>query len=348
MKNNILIVGSRSGGHILPGLAIGKELYSQGHAVFFVAENRPLDRALIEHETWLTQRFFIQLQPPAVRRVWRYPQYLWVLAQQIISMLRLLKLHHIDRVVGMGGYSSVPVCCAAWLLRVPYELYELNVELGRAIQLLQHGAQKVVCCFPEALHAVRPAAQKLVPYPLRVAPGTIQCSALTAHGESSCTRFTLFVIGGSQGSQSLGRLVLDWVATLSPQQRTHVHIIHQTGTDEEHIRTQYATLNLSAEVFNYRNSVVSCYLSAHLIISRAGSGALHEIMALQKRAVIVPLESHSTHHQVANAQAVERRNPQQWVMIRQHEVARFHSYLSAQLARVQAKCDVVQQEALPL
>jgi UDP-N-acetylglucosamine--N-acetylmuramyl-(pentapeptide) pyrophosphoryl-undecaprenol N-acetylglucosamine transferase len=348
---SILIVGSRSGGHILPGLTLGRMWAEEGNSVYFVAENRPLDYALVATETWLKKSFFLDIVYPSLLRPWYYLLYGWSFFKALVVSLRILRTYSITRVVALGAYSSVPVCSAAWLLGVPYELYELNAELGRAVTWLQYGAETVSCCFTEALRSVRPRARRLVNYPLRslswdVSEMLAQPSTLFELGAKK--QLTLFILGGSQGSQSLSKLVLDWVAQLTPCERAVLSIFHQTGGGEACIRDAYKHLQVTAEVFNYRDTLTSIYVLCDVVVTRGGSGALHEIMHFQKPALIIPLEINTTHHQVANAQAVERRNPQLWTMVRQNEVDRLHKLLYGYLAKVGASEVFVAQPSAPL
>ena len=47
-------------------------------------------------------------------------------------------------VIGMGGYSSFPVCLAAFFLRVPVFIYENNLVIGRANRFLLPIARKIL------------------------------------------------------------------------------------------------------------------------------------------------------------------------------------------------------------
>lgn len=331
MKKNIVIVGSRSGGHILPGLAKGRELLASAH-VYFIAEDRPLDRSLIEQESWLAGSIFLKLRIPLVRKWWNYPWYLGQFLTMLAYCMFFLYGRKISRVISMGGYSSVPVCCAAFLLRIPYELYELNAELGKAVSLLRHKAAVVTCCFPEALEEVPMRARQLLEYPVRYTNADIIDSAQARRNIGlQLNRYTVFILGGSQGSQGLSNVIMNWLQSLHVDQRSKIQIIHQTGEHIRVVRDCYKELSVEAVLFDYADNLISYYCAADLVVTRAGSGALHEIMYLKKRALIVPLETITTHHQVSNAQSVQKRDPERWTMIRQYDHERIYAFLNAQL-----------------
>lgn len=334
MEKNIVIVGSRSGGHILPGLAKGREAHAAGNKVYFIAEDRPLDHSLIEREPWLAGCYFMSLNIPCVRTWWKYPRYGLSLLAHIVRLMLLLRRWNTSRVVGMGGYSSVPVCCAAFLLRIPYELHEFNAELGRAVYWLRHKADAIVCCFPEALKDVPARAQQLGAYPVRYkAQDSIDCSHARSMLGLLPHRFTLSILGGSQGSQALNMLIISWLKTVPVEQRSLLQIVHQTGAQPEHVRNFYKEYGVSALVFDYADDLIPFYCAADVMVTRAGAGALHEVMHFQKRALIIPLETAATHHQVSNAQAIQQRDPQRWTMIRQGVPDQIYAFLHDQLPK---------------
>ena len=46
-------------------------------------------------------------------------------------------------IIGMGGYSSFPVCAAGFCLRIPIIIYENNLIIGRANKFILPFAKKI-------------------------------------------------------------------------------------------------------------------------------------------------------------------------------------------------------------
>ena len=59
--------------------------------------------------------------------------------------------------------------------------------------------------------------------------------------------------------------------------------------------------------YEYLDNVGDAYAAADVVVSRAGSGALFEILALKKPSVVVPLEGSSRGDQVENAEYFARK-----------------------------------------
>ena len=49
----------------------------------------------------------------------------------------------------MGGYASFPVCLAAWLLKIPFVIYESNLVLGKANKYLLPLSKKILVSYSQ-------------------------------------------------------------------------------------------------------------------------------------------------------------------------------------------------------
>lgn len=94
------------------------------------------------------------------------------------------------------------------------------------------------------------------------------------------------------------------VSTLPP---TSVCWVHQSGLDEfEATRVAFAESGLDGRVAPFFSDMAAEYAGADLIISRSGAGAVSEIAASGRPAILVPFPYAADNHQQHNAQAFER------------------------------------------
>ena len=94
------------------------------------------------------------------------------------------------------------------------------------------------------------------------------------------------------------------VSTLAP---TSVRWVHQSGLDEfEAMRVAFAESGLDGRVAPFFSDMAAEYAGADLIISRSGAGAVSEIAASGRPAILVPFPYAADNHQKRNAQAFER------------------------------------------
>lgn len=319
---NIAFVAGKSGGHIIPCLTLASN-YKQKDAntqTLFFSTAYPLDMQLIAKHPEIDQHIAQHLPSISYYNPFSCLRGIWQLITAYRDSRRILKKHAIDRIISTGGYNALATCLAAYTLRIPIELWELNVEPGKALRLLAPLAENINICFAQTKTYLKKYHCTLAPYPLRFK------SADKGNKEQAChelsldpKRFTLFILGGSQGSRALNDTIKH-ILKHAPHLAQYVQCIHQTGTaDLIELQNWYRNQQFPALVFDYRNDVSTLYNAADLVISRAGAGALFELAFFEKSCLIFPLNAQTTTHQVLNAQAFIQQYPRLGVMIAQDQ-----------------------------
>lgn len=300
-----IFVAGKSGGHIIPGLTRARMLHEQEQAcILFITTTGDLDQRLLKDQTWLTH-YSIHLPTYSLRKLIRFVWYYIPVQLKLIALLYKVKPSAIH---AMGGYPSIPVCIAGWLWRIPYFLYEFNVEPGQAITVLAPYADKVYMCYNKTRDFLPRARCELAQYPVRF---THKASAKTG------TQPTLLIVGGSQGSQALNNFML----TLVPQLAQKFTIIHQTGAqDFIRVRDFYHQQNVQAMVFDFAENMEHYYAQAEMVIARAGAGTLFELLFFEKKSIIIPLITQSTAHQKENAHHMALEHPKLFYVLEQEAV----------------------------
>jgi len=212
------------------------------------------------------------------------------------------------KIISSGSYIALPASFAAFVLRIPIELWELNVIPGKTIKWLAPFAQKINLCFPEAQKFFNPKKSVLALYPICYCQQDKE-NLKTARLRLSLDphKKTIFILGGSQGSQELNKIILGIVQKNSLIAKT-IQFIHQTGNDSPELtRKTYQSFNIPAYVFSYNKNLAPMYNATDLVISRAGAGALAEIQFFEKASIIIPLKTDQTNHQYYNATSFEKR-----------------------------------------
>lgn len=307
--NYICYVAGKSGGHIIPALTHAQQELQKNldtHIVF-ISTTSALDRSLLEKNSLITHYFPFDLSNIPGKNIFYWPKFFMNMMKTLYSSFLILYRYRPAKVVSMGGYISIPVCYVAWLLRIPVELYELNVVPGKAVKLLCHVASVTKICF-EQTRSYLPKQVKcqLSVYPLRFGEQH-KLSPSEARKLLGITndKKILLVLGGSQGSRFINEILQKIVSGIQNQ----LFIIHQTGAADVHwVHEGYAKQAVEALVFAYRDDMHVCYAAADMVIARAGAGTLFEVDFFRKKSFIIPLELTSTSHQVDNAHAFATNN----------------------------------------
>jgi UDP-N-acetylglucosamine--N-acetylmuramyl-(pentapeptide) pyrophosphoryl-undecaprenol N-acetylglucosamine transferase len=307
----IALVAGKSGGHIVPGMTyVTKMLQGKPGTDFTVFTTKsPLDTKIIKnYEGQYSRHITLSFGELPYGRLYKLPIAAWLGFVSLLHSLRILYKTKPELVVSMAGVVSLPVCLAAWILRIPVELFELNAVPGKATRVLKYSASKVNVCFSDARKHFSNNV-RLVDYPVRFSLNDLEYDQAKVRESLGLdpSKETILLLGGSQGSRTLNWMMIDWASGLTPSEREGMQIIHQAGNhDPVALEKRYSELGLQAYVFGHRHNLVPCYQAADRVVCRAGAGTLFEILFFGKQCLMVPLRAKTTSHQVDNANAMQR------------------------------------------
>jgi UDP-N-acetylglucosamine--N-acetylmuramyl-(pentapeptide) pyrophosphoryl-undecaprenol N-acetylglucosamine transferase len=204
-----------------------------------------------------------------------------------------------DVVLAMGSYASVGPGLAARLHHVPLVLHESNAVPGRAVLLLSRHAAVTALGFAAAADHFYGVRTAVTGFPLR--QGLVGCAPLPGLDPN---RFTVLVMGGSQGAHALNeavsRALCEWDRAGDP-----VQVVHLSGAaDKEAIEARYTASGVPARVYAFLDDMGAAYASADLAICRAGAASCAELVLTGVPALLVPLPTAARDHQRANAVAM--------------------------------------------
>ncbi len=295
-RGTVVFSGGGTGGHVFPGLAVADELRTLGWNAAWIGRRGSLEERLVASAgvdfTALPARPFVD-RGGAQRAV--------ALAVLLLSTLRataLLRRFRAALVFATGGYVCAPAALAARLHGCGLYLLEPNAESGAANRRLSRFATEAGVAFESAAGSLLCEA-RLVGVPVRRAFQEIE--ELHLPGD----RVRVLVLGGSQGSNALNRLLPGLFARAAGPGR--VEITHQSGPAwVEETRDRYrevATPALSSTVTGFIQDTAGAMQAHDLIVSRAGAVTVAEIAAAGRPAVYVPLPM-AAGHQRGNASAM--------------------------------------------
>lgn len=328
-KKTICFVAGKSGGHIIPCLTI---INPQQHPhVLFFSTNRLLDKKIISTNPHVTWHIALPLVSFIPSKLLSYPLTAWHFFYSImISFFYLYKTKPIE-IITTGGIVAIPVCIAAYTMRIPITLYALDAVAGKALKKLAPLATTINHCFTSAQQYFPKNKCVLTHYPIKFShadKAIDKKKACTLLGLNEHKKTVLF-LGGSQGSLFLNQCARKLVENPSFSSAT-TQIIHQTGTiDSTNWSSFYKNKNVSAHIFSYTNHIATMYAAADHIVCRAGAGTLFEIVFFEKKCIVIPLKTESTDHQIDNACAITDMYPNFFSYILQKEVeSDYNSFIS--------------------
>ena len=318
-QNNprICLVAGKSAGHILPALTIGQKIKTLDPKakILFFSNQSPLDYQILNNHPILDQHLALRLIPFPYNKPWQIVSFGWQLLSSIKQCYQVLKAFVPNKIISTGGLVSIPVCLVGKYLGIPIIIYELNVTPGKATKFLSKFADQIYICFSKTADFLPKHKCVLKPYPIRFEPKNYNLTKEQAlqiiksqNINFSPSRKTILILGGSQGSLFINNLMRQFILQ-KPQ--IELQIIHQIGGQDQHDwHNFYLHHQIPALVFNYAPNLMPYYIFADVIICRAGAGLLAEITPLKKPCITIPLNTGYTAHQLDNAIAIAKLNPQ--------------------------------------
>jgi UDP-N-acetylglucosamine--N-acetylmuramyl-(pentapeptide) pyrophosphoryl-undecaprenol N-acetylglucosamine transferase len=292
------MAGGGTGGHVMPALAVARELRTRGHAVRFIGTRRGLEAKLVPAENFPIEWIEIGgLKRVGLRRTLAA---LGDLPWSVWEASRMLRRAAPAAVFSTGGYVAGPVLLAALWQRTPVAIMEPNAVPGFTHRRLAHFVARALVSFPETERWFPQGRTEVTGLPVREEFFAIP---LKPPGKP----LTLLVTGGSQGSRTLNRAVEEsW--RLWPENA--VRLIHQTGA------AAYPGLAERSpfEVRAFIDEMPQAYAQADLVVSRAGMSTVSELAAAGKPSILVPLPTASDQHQLRNAEAFEKAGAARMVL----------------------------------
>jgi UDP-N-acetylglucosamine--N-acetylmuramyl-(pentapeptide) pyrophosphoryl-undecaprenol N-acetylglucosamine transferase len=290
----VLIAGGGTGGHIIPAIAVARELTRNHNGeILFLGTERGLETRLVPQAGYPLELIHVgQLKNVSLltraRTLLDLPLSLWRCRQ----LLRSFRPHV---VVGVGGYASGPAMAAAVFDRLPTLAFEPNAYPGLANRIIGKHVSAAAVNFPPAAKFFRNAEVTGIP---------VREEFLSLPARTRGAPPHLLVFGGSQGARSLN-MTMPKIAAQLLGTVAGLTILHQSGPRQLEA-TRSAYLNSRAPGDRYRVSAFLddmplCFAAADLVLARSGASTVAELAAAGKPSLLVPFPRAADDHQRKNA-----------------------------------------------
>jgi len=290
----VVLAGGGTGGHLYPGIAIAEKLERKKVDIIFMVSDRTVDSKILSP---LHYPFIVQHVTPVKGKGFLYKiKSFSKLSVQVLKNMKIIKRS--DKVLLLGGFASAAAGLAALLKRCEIYVHEQNSVMGFANRFFVKFAKKVFVSFeiknmeiPEAVLTGNPVRE-----------GIAEIEPKYEHSRH------LLVLGGSQGSRFINRLMIESFEWLKKE---GIEIKHQTGSmlyneTVDGYKSKYGVCEgENLEITDYVNDIQDALKWSDAVVSRAGSGSVYEIMYAKRPAVFIPLKLAADNHQYFNAKFFE-------------------------------------------
>jgi len=281
-----VISGGGTGGHVYPGLAIAQILKENGFETSFIGTRKGLESKIVPDNGYAI--YYVNIKgfkgKSALDKIFA----LLLLPFSVIKALVLLLKLQPEFVIITGGYVSLPVALASFILFKKLYLQEQNAFPGLVNRISSKFARFAFTGFRDKA-GIFGKKEIFTGNPVR--KEFLEIPKLQVEDRS----FHLLITGGSQGSFFINSLIDEVVLRL---QEMDIEIIHLTG---ERWIDQFTSFKSDKyKPIGYSTDIAKLVQWSDLVISRAGASMLAELGAAGRPAILIPLAVAADNHQYFN------------------------------------------------
>ncbi|TKI95044.1 undecaprenyldiphospho-muramoylpentapeptide beta-N-acetylglucosaminyltransferase, partial [Bacillus wiedmannii] len=297
MNKRILFTGGGTAGHVMINMVLIPKFMEKGWGVEYIGSQNGIEKLLVQNVKYNS------ISTGKLRRYWDWENFKdpFKIIKGCIQSYKLMKRIKPDVIFSAGGFVSVPVVIGAWMNKVPVIIREPDSTLGLANKIALPFTTKLCTTFPKTGENVSNEKKVYVGPIVReeIERGNV------LRGRSYCKfqqdKPVLLIMGGSQGAQWINDMVRKSLETLL----LNFNIVHMCGKGKVD-----SSISMEGYMqFEYIGDELPHILNmASVVVSRAGSTAISELLFLKKPMLLIPLTNSSSRgDQVLNAEYFSRQ-----------------------------------------
>ncbi len=293
--SKIILTGGGTGGHILPHLSLKPHLEKNFSEIVYIGTKNGLEHDIISKEKDILFESITAFKLDRSKILKNL-----LLPIKVISSInqakKILKQHKPDVIFSKGGFVSMPVCIAGKLLKIPVISHESDLTMGLANKIIYYFCDKFCTTFESTAKGLKKAVYTGSPIRASILKGNKEKGYILTGVDKS--RPTLLVMGGSTGALKINEVLYSAL----PEILKTFNVIHIVGSGKGDKTKQYKNYCQIEYCYN----IEDVFAVSDIIVSRAGSNAIYEFLALSKPMLLIPLPKDASRgDQIDNAKYFE-------------------------------------------
>ena len=303
IKKKIVIATGGTGGHVFPAYSLANYLKNKNFKVKLTSDKRGSIYLKDYNNLNLLK---IPSSPLIKKNIFKFFYSFLIISFSIIKSLFILIFDRPSIILGMGGYSSFPVCLAAFILRIKFIIYENNLIIGKANKYLLPFAKKIFVSY-ENLEGISEKYKDKVVEVGNIVREEIINSNISDEGINNFNRLNILVLGGSQAARVFADEFPQIFKKLKDS-KMKIKIFQQCQKSQNDQLSQfYKKAQIDFEVFNFTSNIIDYYSKSNLVITRSGASVLGELINFKIPFITIPLPTSADNHQYKNAEFYSKK-----------------------------------------
>ncbi len=300
MGQKVLLTGGGSAGHVTPNIALIPYFQKNNFDIIYLGSKEGIEKKLI---TDIGIKYY-EISTGKLRRYFSLKNFTdpFKVIKGFYEASNIIKDEKPNVIFSKGGFVSVPVVVAGYFNKIPIILHESDITPGLANKICIPFSKKVCVTFEECYEKIGKNKAVITGSPLR---DELRNGSRLLGGEFckfKDKKPVLLLMGGSLGSLKLNKLLRDSLEDILKKFNV-VHLCGKGNLDNNLNKQE------GYRQFEYLNEELPDIMAlADVIVSRAGSNSIFEILALKKPNLLIPLsKSASRGDQILNAKSFEKK-----------------------------------------
>ena len=298
IKKKILIATGGTGGHIFPAYSLAKFFLKKKYKVELTTDQRGLKFLKNDLDLNIIK---INSSPLIKKNIFKFMISFLIIIISIINSFFFLLYNRPSIIFGMGGYSSFPICVAAFLLRIKFVIYENNLIIGKANKFLLPFCKKIFVSYKELEGIPENYNDKVIEI------GNIVREEIINFNKNSqvfknFNEIKILVLGGSQAAKIFAEKLPKIFRNLK-ESGIPVSVLQQCQKNQNELLLKfYKNTKMDFKIFNFTDRILDYYAEANLVITRSGASVLGELINVKTPFICIPLPNSADNHQLKNAE----------------------------------------------
>lgn len=288
---HIVLTGGGTAGHCIPNLALIPQLKNHFDKISYIGSDNGIEKDIISNFPNIT---YYGIKTVKFNRKISFSTFSipFKLLSSIKQARNLLEEIKPDVIFSKGGYVSLPVVFAGSKIKIPCVTHESDLSLGLANKLISKKCKYVFTSFEDTAKNTKNGIW--TGSPIREELFYNDYAKSLNYFNFNGNRPILLVTGGSLGSDAINNIIHSTREKLLEKfdiihlcgKGKSSHFKHENYRELEYLPHMEKALNIS-----------------DIVVSRGGSNALFELIALKKPTLVIPLpKGNSRGDQILNAE----------------------------------------------
>jgi len=296
MKKSIVFCGGGTAGHVMPNIALIEQLKNKDIDIHYIG-GKGIEKEILKNYPFVK---YHEIDSPKLIRKLTFKNLTipFKLIKSINFCKKLLKEINPSLIFSKGGYLSIPVVMAS--KNIPVLSHESDYTMGLANKLIYKFSKNMFFSFEDTCLRY-PEKGIFSGTPIR--KNIFNGNKFKAKEKLKIinNKANLLIVGGSTGAKSIN----DFIYKNHKELCKKYNVIHITGKDKNNYGTNYTT---NYYPIDYVHDIENYLSLADIVISRAGSNAIFEFLALKKPMILIPLpKDQSRGDQILNAEYFNKK-----------------------------------------